>query len=101
MRVWDWNGVWGGAEQTGLVVAAAGAPGSFEQSLVPRGLLDQALITGLTTTLTYTLTAGTQDVLEAIGSSVARWMPGASEVDRRRSATALMDLVAIATGLRG
>src|SRR5690349_5255979 len=100
MGVRDWvYGVWGGAEQTGFVVAAAGAPGSFEPSLVPRSVLDQAMITGLTTVLSYTLTAGTQDVLEAIGSGFERWMPGASMTDRRRAATVVMDVAAISTGV--
>ena len=100
MGVRDWvYGVWGGAEQTGFVVAAAGAPGTFEPSLVPRSVLDQAMITGLTTVLSYTLTAGTQDVLEAIGSGFERWMPGASMTDRRRAATVVMDVAAISTGV--
>ncbi len=100
MGIRDWmHGAWGGAEQTGFVVAAAGAPGTFEPSLVPRGVLDQALITGLTTAVSYTLTAGTQDALAAIGSGCARWMPGTSVVDRRRAAAVLMDLAAISTGL--
>jgi len=46
---------------------------------VPRGVLDQALITGLTTLLSYTLTAGTQDMLDAIGS---RFAPGCREARR-------------------
>ena len=100
MSARDWvHGVWGGAEQTGFVVAAAGAPGTFEPSLVPRGVLDQALITGLATTLSYTLTAGTQDVLAAIGSGLARWMPQTSMIDRRRAATVLVDVAAVCTGL--
>ena len=100
MGVRDWvHGVWGGAEQTGFVVASAGVPGTFEPSLVPRGVLDQALITGLSTVLSYTLTAGAQDVLEAVGSGLERWMPGASRVDRRRAATGLMDVAAIAIGV--
>ena len=100
MGVRNWvHGVWGGAEQTGFVVAAAGAPGTFEPSLVPRGVMDQALITGLTTVVSYTLTTGTQDALAAVGSGLARWMPGTSGPDRRRAATVLMDLAAISTGV--
>ena len=100
MGVRDWvHGVWGGAEQTGFVVAAAGAPGSFEPSLVPRSISDQAVITGLTTVLSYTLTTGTQDLLTVVGSGIARWLPGASAADRRRAATLLMDATAVAIGV--
>ena len=54
------------AAQTGLVMASASAPGTFEPSLVPRSTQDQAIITGLTTTLNYGLSTATQDALAAI-----------------------------------
>ncbi|MGH8826382.1 MAG: alpha/beta-hydrolase family protein, partial [Jiangellaceae bacterium] len=89
----------GRGEQTGLLVAAAVAPGTFEPSLVPRGLLDQAVVTGLATTLSYVLTVATQDTIEAFASAFAPRMPGPSAESRQRAAAALLDLAVIPAGL--
>ena len=85
--------------QTGLLIAAAGAPGTFEPSLVPRSLLDQGLITGLAGTLSYVLTTATQDAIEAMASLVVAPQPAATALMRRRRATLALDLIAIPLGL--
>src|SRR4051812_6311123 len=60
------------AADVGLVIAAATPPGTFTRSLASRSAVDQGIVTGLATGLQYLLTAGTQDVLEA----VAELLPG-------------------------
>ena len=89
----------GNAEQTGLLIAAAGAPGTFEPSLAPRSLLDQALVTGIGCTLSQALTAITQDLIEAAGSTFADRMPGATPGARQQAATLIADVAVIPAGL--
>ncbi|MFN8197614.1 MAG: hypothetical protein U0R72_04690 [Nakamurella multipartita] len=68
----------GPGDQTGLLVAAAIAPGTFEPSLVPRSLPDQAIVTGIGTTLSYVLSVATQDSIEALASGrPAGWVAAA------------------------
>ncbi|HTY72560.1 MAG TPA: alpha/beta-hydrolase family protein [Actinomycetes bacterium] len=93
------SGLSGRGEQTGLLAAAAVTPGTFEPSLVPRSLVDQGIITGLATTLTYVLTVGTQDAIEAAASLFAESVPGASAEARQRNAAMLLDLAVIPAGL--
>src|SRR4051794_37628148 len=63
------------AADVGLVIAAATPPGTFARSLAARSAVDQGIVTGLATGLQYLLTAGTQDVLEA----VAELLPGGAD----------------------
>ena len=67
------------AEQTGLLVAAALAPGTFARSLGPRSAADQGLVSGIVLGLTYAGTVATQDALAALGL-------GALSLLRRRGA---------------
>ena len=60
---------------SGLVVAAAMAPGTFAPSLSPRSALDQGLVTGLATGLHYLLAAGAQDALVATARFLADGTP--------------------------
>jgi uncharacterized membrane protein len=92
------TGLSGRGAQTGLLVAAAVAPGTFEPSLVPRSPVDQGVVTGLATTLSYLLTVSTQDTIEAVASTFAPRMPGASAQSRQRAAVALLDLAVIPVG---
>ncbi len=94
-----WSGMAGEGIQTGLLIAAAGAPGTFEPSLVPRSRLDQGLITGLAGTLSYVLTTATQDAIEAMASLVVAPQPAATALMRRQRATLALDLIAIPLGL--
>jgi len=86
------------AAQTGLVMASAAAPGSFEPSLVPRSTQDQAIITGLTTTLNYALSVTAQDAVEALAVLAARGLPGQNLVRKQALATLALDLLAIPVG---
>jgi uncharacterized membrane protein len=82
------------AEQTGLLVAAAIAPTTFTRSLGPRSALDQGVISGLVTGLTYATTVATQDALTALASVGASGDPDAV---RRR--VLFVDLASIPVGL--
>jgi len=86
------------AEQTGLLVASATAPGSFAASLGPRSVRDQAFVTGAVTALTYATTVATQDALAALAAASPQGRPERSaEAIRRRLLAA--DLVAVPLGL--
>jgi uncharacterized membrane protein len=82
------------AEQTGLLVAAAVAPTTFTRSLGPRSAVDQGIVSGLVTGLTYAVTVATQDALMALASAGAHGDP--SQIRRRM---VLLDLAAIPVGL--
>lgn len=86
------------AAQTGLVMAGAAAPGTFEPSLVPRSTQDQALITGLTMALNYAVSTTTQDAVAAFGVLAARGLPGRNEIRKQAVATLALDLLAIPVG---
>ncbi|WP_353509342.1 alpha/beta-hydrolase family protein [Intrasporangium sp.] len=86
------------AAQTGLVMASAAAPGTFEPSLVPRSTQDQALITGLTMALNYAVSTTTQDAVAAFGAIAARGLPGGNEIRKQAVATLALDLLAIPVG---
>jgi uncharacterized membrane protein len=65
-----------------MLVAAVVVPRSFERSLMPRSAVDQGLITGLSLTVEYGLTAMCQDLLDL----------GVARVAAKRRATAPQDL---------
>jgi uncharacterized membrane protein len=83
------------ARQTGLLVASGVAPISFARSLSRRSALDQGVITGLATTLSYTLTVISQETLSAIALSGAEESSPAA----KRARLLVTDLAAIPAGL--
>jgi uncharacterized membrane protein len=100
MGLQQWVGrLAGPGDQTGLLVAAAGVPGSFEPSLVPRSLQDQAIVTGIGTSLSFLLTAATQDSIEALTAGILGWAGGSDDPERQRRATLIADLAAIPLGI--
>lgn len=88
----------GPGDQTGLLVAAAGVPGSFEPSLVPRSLQDQAIVTGIGTSLSYLLTVATGDTIEAVTAGLLGGAAGPAD-PRHRRATLIADLAVIPLGI--
>ncbi|WP_323101813.1 alpha/beta-hydrolase family protein [Intrasporangium sp. YIM S08009] len=86
------------AAQTGLVMASASWPGTFEPSLVPRSTKDQAIITGLTTTLNYGLSTTTQDAIAAVAALVAPLLPGRDLGRKQALAILALDLLAVPVG---
>jgi hypothetical protein len=85
----------------GLLVATAVVPGTFARSLSDRSLVDQGIITALSSGLHYLLTVGTQDTLQAAAAEIVAARTG----DRqnaplaRRRLTLAADLAAIPLGL--
>src|SRR3954465_13814401 len=84
----------------GLVVASAFVPGTFARSLASRSAVDQGIVTGLATGLQYLLTAGAQDMLEA----VAELFPGGADDAgtsgiRRRGRMLAVDCAMVPIGL--
>jgi uncharacterized membrane protein len=93
-------GIGGRTQQAGTLVAAAVMPITFQPTLMPRSALDQALVTGVSTSLNYAFAALIQDSLEAL----ALRLTGASDpskVDRHtwRRVSVGLDLAAIGAGL--
>jgi uncharacterized membrane protein len=89
------------SEQTGLLAASAVVPGTFAGSLTPRSWVDQGVITGFTTGVTYLLTLLTHDGIELIASRVAPKLPlgsDATAADRQRRAVLLTNLAVIPAG---
>ena len=81
-------------------MAAAVMPITFQPTLMPRSRLDQALITGISTSLNYAFAALIQDSIEAVAPRGAgRTDP--AKVDRRtwRRASIGLDLAAVGAGL--
>jgi uncharacterized membrane protein len=93
-------GIGGRTQQAGTLVAATIMPITFQPTLMPRSALDQALITGISTSLNYAFAALIQDSIEAVAlRGAGRSDP--AEVDRQtwRRASVALDLAAIGAGL--
>ena len=89
-------GLSGRGEQTGLLVAAAVAPGTFEPSLVPRTTADQGMV------MARGQCCRTQPP-SRYGTRSRRSLPRcprlpAALASRQRAAAALLDLAVISTG---
>ena len=82
------------AEQIGLLAASGFAPGTFARSLGPRSTIDQGVITGLVSALSYVMTVGAQDALAVLATAG----PARSAAELRRRIL-LADLAAIPAGL--
>ena len=90
------------AVSTGLMVTAAVAPGTFARSLSARSAVDQGIVTALAGGLTYLLTVGTQDAIQAAAAGLAGAAParlGGDAATRQRRLTLLADLAVIPAGL--
>jgi uncharacterized membrane protein len=93
-------GLGAGAEQAALLYVAANAPFGFQRTLMPRGTVDQALVTGLSAAASNALAAATQDSIQAATLLlVSRLARGSLDGRSMRLATAATDLVAIGAGL--
>jgi uncharacterized membrane protein len=93
-------GIGGRTQQAGTLVAATVMPITFQPTLMPRSGLDQALVTGISTSLNYAFAALIQDSIEAVAlRGAGRSDP--AKVDRRtwRRASIGLDLAAIGVGL--
>jgi uncharacterized membrane protein len=93
-------GIGGRTQQAGTLAAATIMPITFQPTLMPRNALDQALVTGVSTSLNYALAALIQDSIEAVAlRGAGRTDP--AKVDRRtwRRASVVLDLAAIGAGM--
>jgi uncharacterized membrane protein len=87
------------ADQAGLLAAAINAPTTFQRTLMPRPLADQAIVTGLSVASNHALVALLQEVIQATAFVVAR--PGRRATDDARwgRIALALDAAAIAAGL--
>jgi uncharacterized membrane protein len=80
--------------------AAANAPVTFERTLMPRGTMDQALVTGLSAAANHALISLVQESIQAAALVVSGQGRHAPADDRRWSrATIATDLAAIGVGI--
>jgi uncharacterized membrane protein len=55
-------------DQAGAFLAAAGVPLTFQRTLMPRSTVDQGIVTGISTALTYLLAAVAHDAIEVVAT---------------------------------
>jgi uncharacterized membrane protein len=89
--------VGGRSEQTALLAGAAVVPGTFAPSLTSRSWVDQGVITGFASGVTYLLTIITHDGIEVVASRLP--LAGVDPADRQRRAVLLTNLAVIPAGL--
>ena len=90
----------GRANQAGIMFAAANAPITFERTLMPRGTMDQALVTGLSAAANHALISLVQESIQAAALVVSGQGRHVPADDRRWSrATIATDLAAIGVGI--
>jgi uncharacterized membrane protein len=93
-------GIGGRTQQAGTLVATAVMPITFQPTLMPRSGLDQALITGISTSLNYAFAALIQDSIEAVAlRGAGRTDPARVDRGTWRRASIGLDLAAIGAGL--
>ena len=73
----------GHADQAGILFAAANAPLTFQRTLMPRGTMDQALVTGLSAAANHALISLVQESIQAAALVVVG--PGRRARRRRRA----------------
>jgi uncharacterized membrane protein len=93
-------GIGGRTQQAGTLVAATFLPITFQRTLMPRSALDQALVTGISTSLNYAMAALIQDSIEALAlRGAGRTDPATVDRDTWRRTSIGLDLAAIGLGL--
>ncbi len=90
----------GRAEQAGILFAAANAPLGFQRTLMPRGLTDQALVTGLSASANHALVSLVQETVQSAALVLAGQGSRRTVDEQRWSRAALVgDFVAIGAGV--
>ena len=93
-------GIGGRTQQAGTLLAATVMPITFQPTLMPRSPVDQALITGISTSLNYALAAFIQDSIEAVALRASgRSDPAKADRHGWRRASIGLDLAAVAAGV--
>ena len=90
----------GRANQAGILFAAANAPLTFERTLMPRGTMDQALVTALSAAANHALIGLVQESVQAAALVVSGQSRRVSRDDHRWSrASIATDAAAIGLGI--
>lgn len=100
MNIREWLAPSGRTEQAGMFLAGAAVPYTFQRTLMPRGVLDQALATGIVMALEYAIGVLVQDSIEGAAACMANALEHGDEITHtawRRYAITL-DLSAVALG---
>lgn len=92
--------MWARGEQVGLMVAGLDVPLTFQRTLMPRALGDQAIVTGLNSVLVSSLAAAVQNAIQsgALGLIGGAGREPPDELWWSR-ATLCLDAVAVAAGI--
>ncbi|MBU1671295.1 MAG: alpha/beta hydrolase [Actinobacteria bacterium] len=101
MSIREWLAPSGRTEQAGMFLAGAAVPYTFQRTLMPRGVLDQALATGIVMALEYAVGVLVQDSIEGSAAWMANALEHEDEITHttwRRYAMAL-DLSTVALGV--
>lgn len=100
MSIREWLAPSGRAEQAGMFLAGAAVPFTFQRTLMPRSVFDQALATGIVMALEYAVGALVQDTVEAAAAWTANAHEHGVELEDRtwRRYSIAIDLPAIVLG---
>lgn len=89
------------AEQTGMFLAGASVPFTFQKTLMPRSRADQAVATGISMAIQYSIGTIFQENIEAIASRMAGANKNGDEIEdalwRRYAIT--LDAIALCLGI--
>jgi uncharacterized membrane protein len=101
LSIREWLAPSGRAEQAGMFLAGAGVPYTFQRTLMPRSVLDQALATGIVMALEYAVGALVQETVEAAAAWAANSHEHGNEVEDRtwRRFAISTDITTIAIGV--
>ena len=93
--------MWGRAEQVGVMVAGLDVPMTFQRTLMPRSLADQAIITGLNSAIVSALASSLQDVVQSAALALTGGAGDGGGPDQLRwsRATFMLDLAVIGAGI--
>ena len=87
------------ATRTGVFAAIASVGPSFDPGLMPRNSLDQAAVTGITSSINFGLAATSQSAVESAARWVASKRRKGGEVGLTRTGVLAADLVGIGVGV--
>jgi uncharacterized membrane protein len=87
------------AEDCGLLVAGANVPLTLQRTLMPRGSIDQAIVTGLSISTNQSLVSFVQDTIQACGHLVLRRRGRTVDAHKLERALVVWDLAALGAGV--
>jgi uncharacterized membrane protein len=87
------------AEECGLLVAGTNVPLTLQRTLMPRGTIDQAIVTGLSISTNQSLVSFLQDTIQACGQLVLRRRGGTVDLRHVERAVVIADAAALVGGL--